>query len=544
MAASSSPLKSDESTNGREAYSPLPNAAVARICGMSRSRCGYCNGSRLGVLRVRDGHNKVLRVDEEKGEGDANASMTIQDKVDEHNTTKSYGLSFESLPCETYEDMIDRGWRRSGKLLYLPTNTEICCPQITIRLDVFGFEQTAKKPIVECDLAKTVLVSGSSKSQRKVGKLLLRALKVHNNKQPFTRNEHDDSSEEMHKHKRPRSDETTGPVHTKQSNNLPNFELFLQKLSKVVYNTVTADAKKVVDVEANGGTPTWAWWDDESQSPSSDVPKWCSFKISRAQRSDGGFFTVTTSACAAASGRSRHALDRNRLGKIVMRALCNADSGGDVGVSFEGVTLHDKSGHVHLHLKCDDSMLITAPRNTSKSSNRGSSLKEVTDSIDEFVTRQQKFASRLRRSANDGNKKQQQRYLTVRSVPSLESSSDPEVLELFCQYQTAIHRDSDPFFGEIGGPKTLHSDEYGRTKEMNLPGFLDVDAVYCNLSEERRNVIKQVYLKYYRFLCETPVKQDKDKGSFELTEGYDIQIPNGTYHQVIRALSLFQTISC
>ena len=494
------------------------------------------------MLRVRDGHNKVLRVDEEKGEGDANSSMTIQDKVDEHNTTKSYGLSFESLPCETYEDMIDRGWRRSGKLLYLPTNTEICCPQITIRLDVFGFEQTAKKPIVECDLAKTVLVSGSSKSQRKVGKLLLRALKVHNNKQPFTRNEHDDSSEEMHKHKRPRSDETTGPVHTKQSNNLPNFELFLQKLSKVVYNTVTADAKKVVDVEANGGTPTWAWWDDESQSPSSDVPKWCSFKL--AQRSDGGFFTVTTSACAAASGRSRHALDRNRLGKIVMRALCNADSGGDVGVSFEGVTLHDKSGHVHVHLKCDDSMLITAPRNTSKSSNRGSSLKEVTDSIDEFVTRQQKFASRLRRSANDGNKKQQQRYLTVRSVPSLESSSDPEVFELFCQYQTAIHRDSDPFFGEIGGPKTLHSDEYGRTKEMNLPGFLDVDAMYRNLSKERRNVIKQVYLKYYRFLCETPVKQDKDKGSFELTEGYDIQIPNGTYHQVIRALSLFQTISC
>lgn len=494
---------------------------------MSRSRCGYCNGSRLGVLRVRDGHNKVLQ-----GGGDANDSMAIQDDVDEHKTTKSYGLSFESLPCETYEDMIDRGWRRSGKHLYLPINTEICCPQLPIRLDVVGFEQTAKKPTVECDTAKNVLVRGS-KSQRKVGKLLLRALEVHNNKQPCTRNdEHGNSSEEMHKHKKPRSGEATGPVHT--SNNRPNIELFLQKLSKVVYNTVTADAKKVVDLEASGDTPSWAWWDDDSL----DFPKWCSFKLNRAQRSKAGFVTVTTSACAAASGRSRHALDRSRLGAVVIQALCEANFEGHVGVSFEGVSLHDKSGHVHVHLKCDDNMFITAPRSTLQASKRGSHRK-VTDSIDEFITRQQKFASRLRRSANNGDRNHQKRYLTVHSVPSLESSNDPEVFELFCHYQTVVHKDSDPFFGEIGGPETSHSDEYARTKEMcPSPGFLDVDAVYCDLSEDRRNVIKKVYLKFYRFLCETPVKQDKDKGSFELTDGYDIHIPNGTFHQVICALPL------
>ena len=503
---------------------------------MSRSRCGYCNGGRLDVLRVRDGHNKVLLVEEGKGDGDANESTAIQDEVDEHNTTKSYGLSFESLPCATYEDMIDRGWRRSGKHLYLPTNTEICCPQISIRLDVVGFEQKAKKPTVECDMAKSVLVRGS-KSQRKVGKLLLRALKVHNNKKPSSRNGHGDSSaEEVHQHKRPRSDEATGSVHT--SNNRPNLDFFLQKLSKLVYDTVTADAKKVVGLEASGGTPSWAWWDVDSLTAPSDVPKWCTFKLNQSQRSKAGFCTVTTSACAAASGRSRHVLDRSRLGAVVIQALSLCKISVPVGVSFEGVTLHDKSGHVHVHLKCDDSMLITAPRNALNSSKRGISREKETDSIDEFVTRQQKFASRIRRSANDGDKKQQKRYLTVHSVPSLESSNDPEVFELFCHYQTAIHRDSDPFFGEIGGPETSqetsHSDEYARTKEMNPPpGFLDVDAVYCNLSEERRSLIKRVYLKYYRFLCETPIKQDKNKGSFELTDGYDIHIPNGTFHQVI-----------
>lgn len=35
-----------------------------------------------------------------------------------------------------YQDLIDRGWRRSGTYLYKPDNVHTCCPQIPIRYAV------------------------------------------------------------------------------------------------------------------------------------------------------------------------------------------------------------------------------------------------------------------------------------------------------------------------------------------------------------------------------------------------------------------------
>jgi len=35
---------------------------------------------------------------------------------------KSFGTRAERLTCADYQAMLDRGWRRSGKFLYLPDN--------------------------------------------------------------------------------------------------------------------------------------------------------------------------------------------------------------------------------------------------------------------------------------------------------------------------------------------------------------------------------------------------------------------------------------
>ena len=40
------------------------------------------------------------------------------------------------LETRDYQKLIDRGWRRSGKILYKPNLEESCCPPYTIRLDV------------------------------------------------------------------------------------------------------------------------------------------------------------------------------------------------------------------------------------------------------------------------------------------------------------------------------------------------------------------------------------------------------------------------
>ena len=43
------------------------------------------------------------------------------------------------LTCEDYQDLIDRGWRRSGKFCYKPVMDKTCCPQYTIRCKVTEF---------------------------------------------------------------------------------------------------------------------------------------------------------------------------------------------------------------------------------------------------------------------------------------------------------------------------------------------------------------------------------------------------------------------
>lgn len=54
----------------------------------------------------------------------------------------SFYASAESLSSQFYEELINRGWRRSGTLLYKPDQRASCCPHYTIRLDGHAFKAT------------------------------------------------------------------------------------------------------------------------------------------------------------------------------------------------------------------------------------------------------------------------------------------------------------------------------------------------------------------------------------------------------------------
>ncbi|XP_071987140.1 arginyl-tRNA--protein transferase 1 isoform X5 [Engystomops pustulosus] len=45
-----------------------------------------------------------------------------------------------SLTVQDYQDLIDRGWRRSGKYVYKPLMSQTCCPQYTIRLSAVNYQ--------------------------------------------------------------------------------------------------------------------------------------------------------------------------------------------------------------------------------------------------------------------------------------------------------------------------------------------------------------------------------------------------------------------
>eukprot|EP01138_Halocafeteria_seosinensis_P002828 gb/GECG01002889.1/.p1 GENE.gb/GECG01002889.1/~~gb/GECG01002889.1/.p1 ORF type:complete len:674 (+),score=83.69 gb/GECG01002889.1/:1-2022(+) len=65
-------------------------------------------------------------------------------KADGDTAPKFYCRS-SRMRCVDYQDMMFRGWRRSGKILYYPINSKSCCPNYTIRLDVSQFQASKQQ---------------------------------------------------------------------------------------------------------------------------------------------------------------------------------------------------------------------------------------------------------------------------------------------------------------------------------------------------------------------------------------------------------------
>ncbi|KAM0756547.1 hypothetical protein T439DRAFT_321254 [Meredithblackwellia eburnea MCA 4105] len=84
--------------------------SIIQPLGYSRSTCGYCS--------------------------------PIKGKRSQNKSGASYGCWAHSLSCRMYKDLIERGWRRSGKYLYKPDMMETCCPQYTISLQPSQFHPT------------------------------------------------------------------------------------------------------------------------------------------------------------------------------------------------------------------------------------------------------------------------------------------------------------------------------------------------------------------------------------------------------------------
>uniref|UniRef100_A0A8C6WV36 Arginyl-tRNA--protein transferase 1 n=1 Tax=Neogobius melanostomus TaxID=47308 RepID=A0A8C6WV36_9GOBI len=54
----------------------------------------------------------------------------------------SHGMWSHTMTVQDYQDLIDRGWRRSGKYVYKPILNKTCCPQYTIRCRALKFQPT------------------------------------------------------------------------------------------------------------------------------------------------------------------------------------------------------------------------------------------------------------------------------------------------------------------------------------------------------------------------------------------------------------------
>ncbi|XP_024529360.1 arginyl-tRNA--protein transferase 1 [Selaginella moellendorffii] len=98
MAASSS--SSSGSSDGGGASGRRAITSIVDDQGVYSSRCGYCKSERMSSV--------------------------------------AHGMAARRLHVNDYQELLDRGWRRSGSFLYKPEG-RTCCPPYTIRLKVDAF---------------------------------------------------------------------------------------------------------------------------------------------------------------------------------------------------------------------------------------------------------------------------------------------------------------------------------------------------------------------------------------------------------------------
>ncbi|KAL8102821.1 hypothetical protein AgCh_027371 [Apium graveolens] len=124
---------------------------------MMRNRASSSGGSASGDNR---GQSEVIEVGRRR-------SSCGYCKSSAH-TSISYGLWANSLTVDDYQDLLDRGWRRSGCYLYKPEMDKTCCPQYTIRLKASDFvpskEQQRVSKRMQRFLDGTLEVKESQKS--------------------------------------------------------------------------------------------------------------------------------------------------------------------------------------------------------------------------------------------------------------------------------------------------------------------------------------------------------------------------------------------
>ncbi|XP_066992523.2 arginyl-tRNA--protein transferase 1 isoform X2 [Anabrus simplex] len=56
------------------------------------------------------------------------------------DTNYSHGMWAHMMTVQDYQDLIDRGWRRSGRYCYKPTMNVTCCPMYTIKCSALEFK--------------------------------------------------------------------------------------------------------------------------------------------------------------------------------------------------------------------------------------------------------------------------------------------------------------------------------------------------------------------------------------------------------------------
>lgn len=436
-----------------------------------RSECGYCKGRRVHVLT-----QKNPKQDEEPEESSEshheeeeiqrqysgnNVEIFRAEELSESTSSSSYACNFDSISPMSYQLLIERGFRRSGKLLYKPRNYSSCCPCIPIRLDVKRFQ--------------------ISKSQKKVLRVLSSVLGgdhgggvvvVHRNTESNT-----DQTLQLQQssNKRQRNNE---------KNTIHSFQNTLPLLQHIIKTCSLMDLLRDELYSYLQGNSQYIKKDDQRLDT-----KLCEWKVRRIYKPKSHENdAIQCEACVSSSVipalfRGNFNTSENNQNMLAMNLLAHfqgvdrickythdeVDSDGNVigsiRVVVPNVSLHEPSGQLNVHLylilhrdKIHPRPLV--PTSTTKlqhDSNQETHHSNKLNCIQGFL---QEYG------VKESQDIQPPYTLTIKTIPSHISGNMQSVHELYCKYQRIVHGDDDPFHPSLNDSRTEVNEEDPQDQEQ------------------------------------------------------------------------------
>ncbi|PGH03885.1 hypothetical protein AJ79_07243 [Helicocarpus griseus UAMH5409] len=125
------------------------------------------------------------------------------------NGSVSYYASSRSMTVDEYQELVDRGWRRSGSLYYKQNLKRSCCPHYTIRLDPTAFKPRKDQRLAMNRWTKFVLGQSYIKSAARLCPKTREEKKARKNKFDLFQQVHEAEYANV---KRPRDPKTKRPI--------------------------------------------------------------------------------------------------------------------------------------------------------------------------------------------------------------------------------------------------------------------------------------------------------------------------------------------
>lgn len=421
---------------------------TVKIFGSTDADCGYCKGRRANVV----------------------------DKSSDA-CSKAYTVVAWNLEPRIYEELVHRGWRRSGVALYKPDNWNSCCPALTIRLPVKKF----------------TLSRGQRKLLKKMDNLLYGGVGT------------EDTTTEKSKSS---SVGVGSPSALQDFLQASGVLSSLQDMSETILSNVLL--QRWPNVAAHDHFPPFKVLQKERKDNSNK------------EKDGGNIYRVTllSTVCAMVAGKSKGLVNRDALSEAFVAALNNYFKGfpffplkekldGVDAASFkrhrvdaadavavQSLGRHASSGQLFFELSIPD-FLIT--------NQAGAKMCGEAQDADMKPPQEDKLASWWRRAyPQKPSPVTRPLLLSITSVRAHESALDPDVHRLFWKYQVKVHGDTDPFIDTAQPPSAstewaTRSPSGWRKKAETM-----LESEYAHLPSERYERLRSAFRSFYEFLVENP----------------------------------------